>query len=158
MRRKMAWRSAAPCCSIVPNLVRVASNAMEWVFVLALWGGLGRALFNNSGPLAGSPPPPLDSPPPSSSDWAKSFSGPLANQQFSLEPSAPIANHFRPKTFFGAFGASKTSAPPGVPWGRSPGNWVGTPTASSVLQSSASKAHALAGLSQGERMRPLHEI
>ena len=48
-----------------------------------------RALFNNSAPLGsggggGAPPPP------SAKDLAKFFSRPLANQNFSLVPSAPI--------------------------------------------------------------------
>ena len=51
-----------------------------------------RAPFNNSAPLGGGGgcphPNPLDPPP--LSDGGKFFSGPLANQKFSLEPSAPV--------------------------------------------------------------------
>ena len=65
----------------------------------AQWAG-GGAPINNSAPLGGGGgevphhhtlPPPLDAPvPPPKKVWATFFSGPLANQKFSLAPSVSI--------------------------------------------------------------------
>ena len=61
------------------------------------------ALYDWAQPFQCLPPPP----PPK--DWAKSSAKPWAHQKFS---GALAPSQFRPKNFFRAFGASKTSAPP----------------------------------------------